>query len=95
MRIERILSTSDGEDVRLYLEGPQKTEREGDYFCIIGLDGAGISEYKKIYGVDQFQALILSLRHLNYLVNKTAQSIIPRQLSWTAGDDENIFGLNP
>lgn len=93
MRIERALSTDDGSVVQLYLEGPDASERELEYYCTIGLDGGGISECRKIYGIDQFQAVILSLRHLNFLAEKAAQSIAPRRLSWEFGDDENVFGL--
>ena len=93
VRIERALSTDDGAVVQLYLEGPNASERELEYYCIIGLDGGGISERRKIYGIDQFQAVILSLRHLNFLAEKAALSIAPRELSWKLGDNENIFGL--
>lgn len=94
MRIERILSTDDGAVVQIYLEGPEFSEQALECYCIIGLNGGGISECKKIYGTDQFQAVILSLRHLGFLAEKAAQSITPRQLFWEAGDNENIFGLN-
>lgn len=94
MRIERALSTDDGSIVQLYLEGPEASEQASDYYCIIGLEGGGISECRKIYGVDQFQAVMLSLRHLKFLAEKAAQSIAPRRLSWESGDDDNVFGLN-
>lgn len=94
MRIERALSTDDGTIVHLYLEGPEASEKESEYYCVIGLEGGGISECRKIYGVDQIQAIILSLRHLKFMAEKAAQSLVPRRLSWESGDDDNVFGLN-
>lgn len=50
MRIERLLSTNDGEVVVLYVDSPKASERESEYYCKIGLEGGSISETATIYG---------------------------------------------
>lgn len=94
MRIERALSTDDGAVVHLYLEGPTASERELEYYCTIGVKGEGLSECAKIYGIDQVQAVILSLRHLRFLAERFSLLIAPRRLFWELGDEADVFGLN-
>lgn len=93
MRITRVLITDTGAYVNIYLEGPNEGEQSSDFYCNIGLDGDDISERAKIYGIDQFQALLLSIKHLEYLAEKTSASIAPGRLFWELGQEGNQFGL--
>lgn len=93
MRITRILVTDTGADVTLYLEGPIERAQSSDFYCTIGLEGDGISERASIYGIDEFQALLLSIKHLEHLADQTSASIAPRRLFWELGQEGNQFGL--
>lgn len=93
MLIERSLSTDGGDEVILYFKGPEKSESRDEYFCEIRLIGSGIDAQETIYGIDQFQSVILSIRHLDYFVSKISKSISPRYLKWELGSGMGDFGL--
>lgn len=94
MRIERELESNLKEKVILYLDGPIKSSRKSEFFCKIGLLGDKVKKEEIIYGIDQFQALILAMRHLNNFVLRASQSISPSYLTWELGDGRDDFGLN-
>jgi hypothetical protein len=93
MRIERELSTNTGEKVILYIEAPKKSDREHEFSCKLGLEGAELDKSTIIYGIDPMQAMLLSIRHLNGLVARASESIRPRRLIWEFGEKEDDFGL--
>lgn len=93
MRIERELSTNLGEKVVLYVYPPIEGDRNDEFFCIVGLEGAGINKTSKIYGIDPMQALLLSIRHLSGFLERGSASIHPRRLVWDLGEEGDEFGL--
>jgi len=85
MRIERELFTDSGDRVVLYMEFPQKETRSHEFSCKIGISGSGIEEAARIYGVDAFQAIILSIRHVPALLGRASKAAHPRRLLWEFG----------
>ena len=93
MRVERELSTNLGERVVLFIEQPEKSNRENEFSCRIGLLGAGLDTSTRIYGIDPMQALLLSIRHLSGFVEKHSTSMHPNRLVWELGRGETDLGL--
>lgn len=94
MRIERMLSADDGEEVILYIEGPMESNHESECYCIIGLEGSNISELTRIYGIDKLQAIMLSIRHLKHFLDRALSNIDSKKIRWDLGSEEGDFGLD-
>jgi hypothetical protein len=93
VRIERELSTSLGEKVVLYIETPSKTDGRDEYYCQLGLEGGGVEETARIFGIDPMQALILAVSYVDTFVFKVSRSLRDKTILWALGEDGNDFGL--
>lgn len=93
MIIEREFKIKDEGHVVLYLDGPHKSDRDDEFFCIVGLLGCEIDEKEVIFGIDQFQAVILAMRHANSFTVRIARKIYPRLIQWELGSKPDDFGL--
>lgn len=94
MRISRNLSSDNGRCIKIYLEGPIKSDDTPDYYCNVGICSVDRSRNVRIYGLDEFQALILALRQLQFIVERFAEDALPERIYWDCGQDSDPFGLS-
>ncbi len=75
------------EKVLVRLGEPQASP-EGDFYCAFEIVRGADKECQAIYGVDPFQALQLSLRHLASFVHRYNRTQVNGRLYWfKRGDD--------
>lgn len=69
---------NNNKNIALTITKPQKSVGEDEYYCNVSVKG--ITENKKIYGVDQNQAYQLSNKYILVLIEKHNLSLDPKDL---------------
>ncbi len=88
-----MLITDDGEarDILVRIGKPEPNPDHGDFSCKCQILGFGDSKVHRIYGLDGFQALRLTLRFISTMLNHYRQEAKGR-IYWEHPGDDMGFG---
>jgi hypothetical protein len=95
---ERVLTLvhDDGDTTQVVVRlGKPQASPDGDEFhCVCQIAGIGEEKIHKIYGIDAFQALQLTLRYISVKLDQYRRSSNIVLYAWERGDDLG-FPLQP
>ncbi len=94
-RLTLITGTGEVREIVVRIGKPERSPDHGEFACECQIVGLGVGSVRRIYGLDAFQSLQLTLRFISTMLNHYRQEAGGRIYWQEPGDDMGFAEVEP